>query len=268
MFAMWRKRRGASYSEIVRFRPQSNPDMTGPCSLSESLTALPIYRSERFSVRSSRHLLAGAPKPPRKRASNGSSLAKDLCPQTPEPLVPSRPHTSRSGKALRPKGSRTFLNATPPRPSLNEPEKALTAHRPSEELPVMGHFIHSKTSYHNMKQERPSTAPNQHPNLHLEAPDAADRWSWTNSQAPPTPRIIPPGRLSFSARSIRSISSWVTAGSKKKDDEPKTPSPLRPKSKRQRSRQELLKNHAVQPILAPPLARNRLSKHQGGGIHR
>ncbi|EME47507.1 hypothetical protein DOTSEDRAFT_31931 [Dothistroma septosporum NZE10] len=275
IYALWRKRRGVSYSEIVRFRPQSDPDMTGPNPLNERLTALPIYRHKRFSVRSSRHSMTGAPRPPTKKASNRSLLEKNFRSQTPEPLVSPRPQTAKSSKALRKKSSRGFTNATPPQLFLSEPEKARTG-RPSEDLPVMGHFIHSKTSYSNMKHgDRPSTGPNptslepdQRPHLHLEKPDSPDRWSWTNSQAPPTPRIIPPGRLSFSARSIRSISSWVTTGSKKRDEEPpKMPSLLRPTPKRQRSRQGLLKNQAVQPILAPPPARTRLSKHPGGGRH-
>ena len=54
LYALWRRRKGASYSEIVHFRRHS-----GTIALSsrggERLTALPIYRESRYSVRSSKY---------------------------------------------------------------------------------------------------------------------------------------------------------------------------------------------------------------------
>lgn len=78
----------------------------------------------------------------------------------------------------------------------------------------------------------------------LDSPDA--RWSWTNSQAPSTPRIAPPNtRPSLTGRSVRSVTSWFR-GQESEDRPPSVRS-----HRRKRSNPLLLKNQALRPVLAP-----------------
>lgn len=72
------------------------------------------------------------------------------------------------------------------------------------------------------------------------------RWSWTNSQAPSTPRIVAPnGRTSLTGRSVRSFRSWFSA----QEDQDRPDS--QQSHQRKRSNPMLLKNQAHQPVLAP-----------------
>lgn len=78
----------------------------------------------------------------------------------------------------------------------------------------------------------------------LDCDDA--RWSWTNSQAPSTPRIAPPNtRQSLTGLSVRSVTSWFRG--QDGEDRPQSQQSHR----RQRSNPLLLKNQARRPVLAP-----------------
>ncbi|KAI7551804.1 hypothetical protein KC331_g2317 [Hortaea werneckii] len=95
-----------------------------------------------------------------------------------------------------------------------------------------------------------------------------DRWSWTNSQAPPTPRIYAPNNrssLSSSISKLRGIRSWVrgttTQGNNNADGRRRIDEEQgggggrgedhgRPSSSGSHSR-PILKNQAAVPVLAP-----------------
>lgn len=86
-----------------------------------------------------------------------------------------------------------------------------------------------------------------------------DRWSWTNSQAPSTPRIAAPNSTSNNMRSsigssrLRNVATWVrTQGRTSEEEQSNSGSTGRKKP--------LLKNQALRPVLAPPRSRKRLSK--------
>ncbi|KAI6900512.1 hypothetical protein KC318_g10538 [Hortaea werneckii] len=107
-----------------------------------------------------------------------------------------------------------------------------------------------------------------------------DRWSWTNSQAPPTPRIYAPNnRSSLSSISkLRGIRSWVrgtthgnNADGRRRIDEEQGGAGGggggdhgRPSSSGSHSR-PILKNQAAVPVLAPaPVATKSSSARRGG----
>ena len=54
LYALWRKRKGATYAEIVQFRHSSGTVTMSPGPRNTDFTALPIYRESRFSVRSTK----------------------------------------------------------------------------------------------------------------------------------------------------------------------------------------------------------------------
>ncbi|KAI7212410.1 hypothetical protein KC333_g7143 [Hortaea werneckii] len=109
-----------------------------------------------------------------------------------------------------------------------------------------------------------------------------DRWSWTNSQAPPTPRIYAPNNrssLSSSISKLRGIRSWVrgtthghNADGRRRIDEEQGGGGRgegedhgRPSSSGSHSR-PILKNQAAVPVLAPaPVATKSSSASKNPG---
>lgn len=103
-----------------------------------------------------------------------------------------------------------------------------------------------------------------------------DRWSWTNSQAPPTPRIYAPNNrssLSSSISKLRGIRSWVrgttthgnNADGRRRIDEEEGGGGGngRPSSSGSHSR-PILKNQAAVPVLAPAPAATKASSARRG----
>ncbi|KAI7301935.1 hypothetical protein KC315_g16364 [Hortaea werneckii] len=105
-----------------------------------------------------------------------------------------------------------------------------------------------------------------------------DRWSWTNSQAPPTPRIYAPNNrssLSSSISKLRGIRSWVrgtthghNADGRRRIDEEQGggggggEDHGRPSSSGSHSR-PILKNQAAVPVLAPAPVATKASSAAG-----
>lgn len=92
---------------------------------------------------------------------------------------------------------------------------------------------------------------------------AADRWSWTNSQAPSTPRMRPSSTGSRkSLPKFRSVMSWARSQADRIDEEapPIPPSPLPRPLPVAQAPTPVLKNQASKPTLAPrKLSKNRAS---------
>ena len=89
--------------------------------------------------------------------------------------------------------------------------------------------------------------------------DPQGRWSWTNSQACPTPRMYASSMRSSQSRlpRFRTVSSWVRTQSNRQEDQsharqppPASPTKLMP----------ILKNKASMPNLAPRPITRKLSK--------
>ncbi|CAK4032101.1 Hypothetical predicted protein [Lecanosticta acicola] len=86
-----------------------------------------------------------------------------------------------------------------------------------------------------------------------------DRWSWTNSQAPSTPRIAAPNRRSSLASTrIRNVASWVRNQGRPSDEA---------KIVKGKKSKPLLKNQAVKPVLAPQ-AESHVKRSKSSGKHR
>ncbi|KAF2168223.1 hypothetical protein M409DRAFT_21664 [Zasmidium cellare ATCC 36951] len=258
IYALCRRRRGASYSEIVRFRLHSSTVVLNPMSEDERLTALPIYRQDRISIRSSRHpsrldLAQQSKRVPRMP----SSLRKEWRVEEPVDRPSSRPKTPKTPTKQE---GRSFLkDATPPsKQVLHEPEQAhVPLNRVSTlSLPLMRHSVQPQPPTQNDtieehdQRQLESMSPPHSPDSQL---DLHQRWSWTNSQAPSTPRIKPPTRTSLTSLRLGSVASWVK--SQRNDEDEKQ----RQAHKRGLSR-PLLKNQAIRPVLAPAPPSKKLSK--------
>lgn len=87
-----------------------------------------------------------------------------------------------------------------------------------------------------------------------------DRWSWSNSNAPPTPRIVASNaRNSLQSNQSRSLAAWLRQGHKEEATaEPEPGVGNKPQ----------LKNHAVSPILAPEMPNYKTSQKNGAHGNR
>jgi len=130
IYALRRKRRGATTSEILRFRPHSCAVVMPPTTpRKDKFNDLPIFFDWRFSIRSSKHVSMAYPAKPSGRASSGmpppppgasrfreqNSSVKDTW-KTSSPVVP-----SQSGKGA--------LSSHPPPPPLKKPDAARVRER-------------------------------------------------------------------------------------------------------------------------------------------
>ncbi|RMX88934.1 hypothetical protein D0869_01254 [Hortaea werneckii] len=283
VYSIYRRRKGATVSEIVHFRPhQPSTVQLSPRSSSKSSdpNKLNIYREERFSMHSSKHAsLASRPKGPKRAAYPAEATQRfhALNPyvknqwQTAYP-VPSEPITPiREGHS--------FLIDASPEPSTRRGSEPKNSHNVRVEIKRKSD-TESRTAPSSKAGLTVSVNEAQSPSSTREADQASlktpktidtqasydDRWSWTNSQAPPTPRIYAPNNrssLSSSISKLRGIRSWVRGtthgnnadGRRRIDEEQgggRGPGSDhgRPSSSGSHSR-PILKNQASVPVLAP-----------------
>ncbi|KAI7082330.1 hypothetical protein KC356_g8463 [Hortaea werneckii] len=243
VYSIYRRRKGATVSEIVRFRPhQPSTIQLSPRSSSRpgDTNKLNIYREERFSLHSSKHAsLASRSKGPKRAAYPAESTQRfhDLNPYVKNHWQTKYPVTSEPITPIR--EGHSFLIDASPEPSTrrgSEPAKdpqnvrvqiqrksdndagshttAAAADAPSSKAGLTVSVNETfPSSTHDMDQislKTPRTL-DTHASSFDNDPD--DRWSWTNSQAPPTPRILAPNNyrssLSSSISKLRGIRSWV-----------------------------------------------------------
>lgn len=263
LYALWRRRRGATYSEIIHFRPRSATPILSPGPLTSHFTALPIYREERYSVHSSKRgswlsfnrfkqKRADAQSPTARsfrRSSNLSPNWKSANPPTP----------TRSGHPL------SYVAPAPPA-SVSSPEMAhvrSTSHTERIKIKRAGSEGDNGKSFSTVSaREVPSSSDTEAqesktmPDSPSSDKEIADdgRWSWTNSQAPATPRMrtrSPTRRLSkqssssASVRSLRKIHSWI------KPQNDRTIPEEQPTRRAPKPKLPPLKNKASKPVLAP-----------------
>lgn len=245
-------------SEIVHFRPhqRSTIRLSLDRPHGSALTTLPIVREERFSMHSSKHAsLASRPKSFKKKAASPEEVAHRfhaLNPyvknqwqtklSSPGPPTPAREGHSffvdASPTTLRPVETKDSARANSVPKSISEGTSR--SKQPSSRDP------HKSWLAISIQESQASEADPTSPKTPFSQHDGSDRWSWTNSQAPPTPRMyVPSGRSSIATLSrLRGIRNWIHGGSEKIDEE-------RPSSSHSHKK-PILKNQASQPVLAPP----------------
>jgi hypothetical protein len=252
---LFRWRREATISDIVRCRRRRPSTVVLDSKPQDArLTALPIYYESRYSVRSSMHpSQVGTPRtskpsaalPPfvAKRFHNQNPYIKDTWKTASAPELPQTPRASTS----------FLLDGTPPRKvpesaegSNGRTSRAHTAAQNSRDttksmrISIREALVPSTTAASTKAAEEPTPpgSPSSQRNLD-------ERWSWTNSNAPPTPRYAPSLRSSISSFTrFRSIKSWTRGQSERIEEEAP---PVSTTTKRL-----VLKNQASKPKLAPP----------------
>lgn len=280
IYALWRRRKGATYSEIIQFRPHSSTVILSPRPHHPDFTALPIYRESRYSVRSSKHgsMLSfsrlaqkRAPSPSSESFARGAWLrnhweaAHPPTPTSPAhplsqvmappdlPPLPTKPPEMAHLRAVS-QSERTHNDRTASDSDLLKPWPEVSA----REVPP------SRDA-----RAGDSKSPPDSPKSDIELQDDS-RWSWTNSQAPPTPRMRTrsPTRRSSKASmgslpKFRKVHSWVRNQSERASERI---AEERPSRAAPRPNLPPLKNKASKPTLAPvetPRPTRRLSKKSG-----
>ena len=240
-FIWWRRRRGATYADIVRFRKHTSSvileqDDEG------NVAVTPIHRNDRYSVHTSEpeSLKNASPPPPMAETSQhrGSVVENNL-----------------------------WKSANPPLPSPEEkawplplPDKppALAVKKSSPTLDEAPRYqlSRSKNGGGLVRQKTNGTSTSDDDEK-LKGPDSPEdsqgggRWSWTNSQAPSTPRAeAPNARASLTSLTSRRFSNLMRNHSREREEKLKGASVPKP----------LLKNHATTPVLAPPNVGRKVSK--------
>lgn len=249
IYALWRRRQGASYAEIVTFRRHSGTVVLGS-PREPHLTALPIYRESRYSVRSSK--IGSTPSLPKNgRYPSGipSSAAQRFYKQNPWLQDVKR-------------------GDEPPTPVMTEHQRAQYAELPALAMTRANDVQSSKEALNESKGDddkvqpsisiRPSSSANADDISQSGSPKelTPDRWSWTNSQAPPTPRLYAPSLSSrrSSVPRFRKVKSWVRHQADRQTlriEEERGPTTSNARL--------AFKNQASKPNLAPKITR-KLSK--------
>lgn len=214
IYVVYRRRRGATYAQILHVPPKApgTPQLT-PTPMRQKFSKHPIYRDLEYSIRSSRHVSTSS-WPPRVHMNTSAPTGKikhkriesgwkdpDVLPATP---------TKDVDRANR---STFFFDASPvTKPRV--PEKAHVSVRPLSQLSHSS----SITKLPSVAEASISTDHASRAMSPLDSPplvdDVDNRWSWTNSQAPSTPRVRPTSRrYSYASKSsaprFRSVVSWA-----------------------------------------------------------
>lgn len=197
----------------------------------ETFSKHPIYHDLHYSIRSSRHESTSS-WPPRVRMSTKapSGLAKHKRIQSgwKDPDAPKTPTKDQLSEL--PNRTTFFFDASPvlkPR----TPEKAHVSVRPLSQMSRSS----STRKAPSVAETHLSTGQTAHTLSPLSSPPLLDgsdtRWSWTNSQAPSTPRLRPESRRAslmskYSAPRFRSVVSWARGQGERLQIDEEGPAPL------------------------------------------
>ena len=214
IYVIYKRRRGATYAQILHVPPKApgTPQLT-PTPMRQTFAKHPIYRDLQYSIRSSRHAstMSWPPRvPTNTSAPTGRPKHKRIESGWKDPNLPPATPTKDVDRTHR---STFFFDASPvTKPRV--PEKAHVSVRPLSQL-----------SHSSSITKLPSVATTSISTDHasramspLDSPpmvdDVDNRWSWTNSQAPSTPRVRPASRrYSYASKSsaprFRSVVSWA-----------------------------------------------------------
>ena len=214
IYVIYKRRRGATYAQILHVPPKApgTPQLT-PTPMRQTFAKHPIYRDLQYSIRSSRHAstMSWPPRvPTNTSAPTGRPKHKRIESGWKDPNLPPATPTKDVDRTHR----STFLFDASPATKPRVPEKAHVSVRPLSQL-----------SHSSSITKLPSVATTSISTDHasramspLDSPpmvdDVENRWSWTNSQAPSTPRVRPASRrYSYASKSsaprFRSVVSWA-----------------------------------------------------------
>lgn len=214
LYVFYRRRRGATYAQILHVPPRGpqTPQLT-PTPMREKFAKHPIYHDVNYSIRSSRHesVTTFPPRVKLRSAPNGRMKHQRIKSGWQDPDAPKTP--AKDSEMSFPKSATFFIDDSPKlKPRV--PEKVHTATRPSSL--VERRSSTNKDGFSMAVESAPSVGDCHSP---LGSPpmldDALDRWSWTNSQAPSTPRMLPKSRRTsmastkYSAPRFRTVTSWA-----------------------------------------------------------
>jgi hypothetical protein len=255
IYLIWRMRRGAKHSSFVCCGDRSDT-ITITTSPGGRMTALPIYRENRYSVRSSRigsKLSLG--KYRRERFDRDHPWEQNAW-KTQNPPTPTNERHPLA----------KVMNA-PPSPQLKQlgmtrvyssqtMEHCMAKNTPEDTTKSGVAVAVQATSYEASPTESVFDLSHKTPK-----PPHKARWSWTNADAPSTPRIAAPsiGKSSVSSLpKFRRVASWVRVQAVRQGistEEPPLPSS-------QGSAFPILKNKASKPNLFPGPPTRKLSKNK------
>ena len=225
----------------------------------ERLTALPIYRESRFSVRSSKIGSTLSLSKTARRPSGVPPLVADRFHKQ-NPWVQNMWKTSNPPTPTR-KAHPLSQAVVPPDPEeLERPEMARVYSSNSGKSAFTDHSMEDLQKPGPAISVRPATAVEDSPLAETVSPAPKardeDRWSWTNSQAPPTPRMYAASHRSSlsSLPKFRTIKSWVRSQTERQSTSINAQGPPT-----RAAPMPMLMNKASKPNLAPRPTR-KLSK--------
>lgn len=223
LYVFYKRRRGKTYAQILRVPPRrpETPQLT-PTSMREKFWKHPIYHEVDYSVRSSR-ISSTTTIPPRarlgSRAASGRPKHQRIKSVWKDPDLPATPSTSGPKTPGLPTNNSTFLFEKSPELKPRTPEKAHTSaqskslhNRESSLSKECSTIIEAETSLDGESDGDDFQSALASPPM---LTDGVDRWSWTNSQAPSTPRLLPKTRRAslastkYSAPRFKSVRSWA-----------------------------------------------------------
>lgn len=215
IYVLYRRHRGATYAQIIHAPlVRSNTPQLTPTPMREKFNRLPIYHTVDYSIRSSRRETATSLPPQTLLAPsgpNGRTKHRRIQSDWKDPNAP--PTTPTKPLPLPP----TFLlDASPKTKPPKTPEKAHVSVRPMSQVSRKS-SMRKQPSAIARASVTTSKAPYTCNSPLLSPPaleDVNDRWSWTNSQAPSTPRLNPESRRGslaskYSVPRFRSVVSWA-----------------------------------------------------------
>ncbi|EMC98051.1 hypothetical protein BAUCODRAFT_120958 [Baudoinia panamericana UAMH 10762] len=231
LYSLYRWLQGTTVHEIICFRRHEPSEiLLSPRPQNKGLTALPIHREIRYSVDSSRH-------PSHVHLARPPHEAPLLPPLKHLTLTTSDPTTCDNTRHA------VTKSTTASETHLRKPERVLTGFdRGRSKVQTSSSKDTTKSDFRVGIRESNVDLANGERDI-----VSPDRWSWTNSQAPPTPRVYAPSLHSSISSLSRflGVRSWVRSRPWRIDEEcPPLPKPTIAKW-------PSLKNKASFPVLAP-----------------
>ena len=273
-YILHRRRNGATVTEIMRLKRRSlSTVQSSPYPHNRAVTALPIYREQRYSVRSSGFSSIFSGRKGSRYPTSSMLESTPIHPRTAKNVYAKNAYFQRSWRPVEvdPESERPSRAAYGPlavdttlpimRPENNN---IMASKRKVAPSPLRYHALESvsKPAATFAVSAREELAHDEDVGRHLEdgklPTNTKDRWSWTNSQAPATPRFYAPSRRSSISTlpRFRTIKSWVQGQAERNPHVPKEVRPM--------TTQAMLKNKASLPTLAPPPpVKKKLSKPAG-----
>ena len=268
IYIIWRRRKGVSYSELFCL-DRGSDTITLTTTRDGRLTALPIYQEQRYSVHSSRFgstLSFGR----HRKAPSGVPVAVAERFHRENPWIPTTWKTAHPptptnenhplNQVATDSSSSTLKRAEMVRVHSSQTGKTRTTQNTSGDTTKSGLAVAVEETVGDASPGQVAFSP---PPPVPEDP-SPDRFSWTNLQAPPTPRSTTRSITSSlsSLPRFKRVTSWVRGQADRQAMRiAEVPLPANPQSV------PTLKNKASKPNLAPSRPTRKLSKRNMTGSH-